>query len=60
LHILTFIPKFFKAFQIEQVSEGKKLMARIPNGNYTSRETLAPFKENEALLVGGRWVYSSN
>jgi hypothetical protein len=29
-------------------------MARISNGNYTRRETLAPFKENEALLVGGR------
>jgi len=35
-------------------------MARISNGNYTSRETLAPLKESEAFLVGGRWVYSSN
>jgi len=44
----------YKAFQVEKVSQGKILMARISKGNYTSRETLAHLiKESEALLEGG-------
>jgi lipopolysaccharide export system protein LptA len=43
----------YRAFQVEKVSQGKNLMARISKGNYTSRETLAHLKESEALLEGG-------
>ena len=43
----------YKAFQVEQVSQGKKLMERISKGNYTNRETLAHLKESEALVEGG-------
>jgi GR25 family glycosyltransferase involved in LPS biosynthesis len=60
----AFIPKLFKlatkTFQVEQVSQGKHLIARISNGNYTSRETLAHLKEREAFMKGERWVNSSN
>jgi len=55
---LAFIPKLFKlapkTFQVEQVSKGKHLIARISNGNYTSRETLAHLKESEVVMEGER------